>query len=57
MSDKRDLRDYVVPPGRGASFRLRREGGLILLNPLSSKASEWLDDHIGGDSSWHEGLS
>jgi hypothetical protein len=55
MSDKHDLRMYVVPPGRGASFRFTREGGLALLRALSPMAEKWLAAHIGEEASWHQG--
>lgn len=55
MNERRDLRLYVVPPGCGASFALRREDGLILLQPRTPEASSWLADAIGNEATWYEG--
>lgn len=52
MTGPRDLHLYVVPPGCGGSFAVRRHGGYVLVEPLFAEASEWLKSSVSEDTNW-----
>lgn len=52
MSENRDLRLHIVPPGCGGSFIARRYAGYVLLEAITDEALQWLTSHVGEEASW-----
>ncbi|MDH7639231.1 hypothetical protein [Sphingomonas oryzagri] len=52
MSESRDLRLHIVPPGCGGSFIARRAGGYVLLEAITEEALDWLKAHVSEEASW-----
>ena len=47
------LARYTAAPGQGASFIATNRGSVALIQPLSTRADEWLRDHVTPEATWH----
>ena len=41
-----------LPPAHLVDFHLRHEGSIVLLNPISPRAVEWVSEFIGQDNGY-----